>query len=569
MKKTDFTIKIPKNVNYIGDIMTNLPANYLFNKGKPGCGGTTIALSNNENYIICVPFVSLVENKSVQYPESLGVLKDIGINNIKDYIRSTEIKKIIVTYDSLTKVVSALSQMGILRKFNLLVDEYHLLFTQYSFRSEAAQTVLNNYRKFKSFCFMTATPLEDEFMLDELVDIPVFEAVWEKENEIKVESVYCEKSTIPTISNLIQKHLSGEIEGNAHFFVNSVDYIKEIVRINKLNNSNTRAVWSKYNKMNPGVELGKPLDKAKKINFFTSTCFEGCDILDEDGRIYVISDGKKMHTFLDIGTSLQQIAGRIRNTKYWSHIYHFYTTTRYNVDCTYEEYKKMVEEEIKSDKRLMEGINSFDKKERDKVKIDDNIYLVKKDDKVVFDNNRVKIDLFNFKVAKCMYKVKANLAAEYDKVNINYIDTKSLVKNKFKMSNSFAEVVNEIITNKDEDYIKWAYSKYTFLEAAFEFLGYDKMSELEFKSSLIQRYLIKYSHISNDKKVRNLLKTYSEIYKGAFLSCKYIYHIFNNIYTELGISKSIKSTDILDFYTCRKSKKIINNKSENGYIIIK
>ena len=52
-----------------------------------------------------------------------------------------------------------------------------LLFTEYSYRYEAVQSVLNNYTKYSEFCFMTATPLDEEFELEELKDIPVVEAV--------------------------------------------------------------------------------------------------------------------------------------------------------------------------------------------------------------------------------------------------------------------------------------------------------------------------------------------------------------------------------------------------------
>ena len=36
-------------------IMKDFPMNCIFNKVKTGCGATTIALTNNENYIIAVP----------------------------------------------------------------------------------------------------------------------------------------------------------------------------------------------------------------------------------------------------------------------------------------------------------------------------------------------------------------------------------------------------------------------------------------------------------------------------------------------------------------------------------
>ena len=44
-------------------IMDDFPKNCIFNKVKTGCGATTIALTNDENYIIAVPTTELVINK--------------------------------------------------------------------------------------------------------------------------------------------------------------------------------------------------------------------------------------------------------------------------------------------------------------------------------------------------------------------------------------------------------------------------------------------------------------------------------------------------------------------------
>ena len=54
-------LKIQVEGNYL--IMQDLPHNCIFNKVVTGCGGTTIALTNTENYIIAVPTTELIENK--------------------------------------------------------------------------------------------------------------------------------------------------------------------------------------------------------------------------------------------------------------------------------------------------------------------------------------------------------------------------------------------------------------------------------------------------------------------------------------------------------------------------
>lgn len=62
---------VPKEYKYLGEVpkfkKEGLPVGYLIDKGKVGCGGTSIALENDKDTIICVPFVSLIKNKMQKY----------------------------------------------------------------------------------------------------------------------------------------------------------------------------------------------------------------------------------------------------------------------------------------------------------------------------------------------------------------------------------------------------------------------------------------------------------------------------------------------------------------------
>ena len=44
--------------------LPDLPYNSIFNKVITGCGGTTVALFNKENYVIAVPTTELITNKT-------------------------------------------------------------------------------------------------------------------------------------------------------------------------------------------------------------------------------------------------------------------------------------------------------------------------------------------------------------------------------------------------------------------------------------------------------------------------------------------------------------------------
>lgn len=188
---------------------------------------------------------------------------------------------------------------------------------------------------------MTATPNEPEFILEQLKDIPTIVAPFELET-IKVNNV----KTIQveaTTKKLINDYLQNRFQ-NAHIFCNSVEIIARLIKECNLTNENCKAVWSKGNKKYKntvqGIDRGEVGSPAKKINFYTSTCFEGCDIFDLEGQYIIVSDGRKAHTLNDISTSFRQILGRIRDTKYRGEAIHIFKETRFS-DCqTFQEYKE-------------------------------------------------------------------------------------------------------------------------------------------------------------------------------------------------------------------------------------
>ena len=78
---------------------------------------------------------------------------------------------------SLPRVVSALQSIGIdpYKELFLLVDEWHVLFNSYSFRHRAIRELLATAARFDRATYMTATPIEREYMLEELRHLPTCE----------------------------------------------------------------------------------------------------------------------------------------------------------------------------------------------------------------------------------------------------------------------------------------------------------------------------------------------------------------------------------------------------------
>lgn len=567
-------IKIPLGTKYLSDVLSDLPENCIFDKSVVGCGGTTVALTCPSNYVVCVPFVSLIQNKVSQNSNVFGLYKGISVKALKQYLEddTNSFKKIMVTYDSLPKLMTYLNSV----EYKLLIDEYHLLFNSYSFRSKAVKDVLDNYYKFKSFTFMTATLLEREFILSELQHVPIVTAKWDNVREITVHSVKCEADVIHTVCFLINEYLDGTKQGNCYLFVNSVEFIKDVVEYCKLTDDNSRAIWSINNKTKTGLKRGLTTDNPKKINLFTSTCFEGADFYDEDAKIYIVSDGKKAHTLVDISTSFQQIAFRVRNTKHWDIITHIYQSTRYEVNISYDEYKKVTDIETEKAKSIINDFPGLNPHIQNALKAhysketNCDTYLRVNNDNLLFDENMIKIDLYNFKVTKSMYKLRVNLSQEYKKNGLGVIEETSNLNHVVKINPkpNFKETVLEM-KKGDSDVILAAYKKYPFLQEAIIKLGYEGIEQCGYQTTNIKRKLIQFTTMSEKAKVVNMFRTSSYLSEGNFISTKSAKNLVDTVYKSCGIKTKAKSTELENFYHLKPTTKIINGKITAGYIVIK
>ena len=185
--------------------LEDLPHNCIFNKVVTGCGGTTVVLKNTEDYIIAVPTTELIINKTGRTDAGLstlcfddreqlvyGLFGKYTANIRKElvcYLQTSGTKKIICTYDKLPMLIGLLRP----KNFRLLIDEYHCLLKAYSYRQKAIDGVLENFRQFKSFCFMSATPILPSFKPDCLQDIEEVQAQWNELDKMKVQLIQTNK----------------------------------------------------------------------------------------------------------------------------------------------------------------------------------------------------------------------------------------------------------------------------------------------------------------------------------------------------------------------------------------
>lgn len=594
--KTKEQIKIKPEVKYLSDVMNELPKNCLFNKGATGAGGTTIALTEDSNTIIAVPFVSMIKSKVSQsyasnlYPyELFGLYGDVKVEALKDYLKRQNynknvkgvktFNKIMVTYDSLPKLMKYIDA----KDYNLLVDEYHILTLAYSFRNEAVNSVLVNYNKFKSYCFMTATPVDEEYKIPELKKVRSVECVWDNPTEVEFIPTKC-KQLKGTLIRLIKKQVNGEghiQNANLHLFVNSVNFIKEIIAATGLDKNTVRAVYGKDNKTNiPGIPNSEVTDPVKKINFYTSTVFEGCDIYDENGVTLIVSDASKEHSLLDISTQITQIAGRIRNSNYAEKVYHFFNTNKYldSKFITAEEYRKRIKKQLEEEKKALEFIN--------KSSISDKLakgleFAVKSNGKYEIEEYRIILELRQYSIMRGFYRTSVNVINEYKKNGLNAVLEVSNSKEYIKLENKrevyymIKDAVNSLRELDDELQIQLKmseiYEENSWLGEAIETLGLDVIEDLNYSERKIKTELKKMSLTegkNDDYKVYKFLNHYRGLKKGEFISRAEAKDLIQRVYDELGIGLKAKATDLNKYYITEEGSKRIDGKVVRVFIVV-
>jgi hypothetical protein len=448
---------IKTDCNYLSEVLDTLPSHVLLNKGITGCGGTHLELLAKRNSVILVPTVELAKNKQKQ--DYLLVYGKVSANDILRYVSSDlPYKKIIGTYDSLKKMLHIVPS-----DYFLLIDEYHILFNAYSFRNEAILFLLRNYQAFQNFCFMTATPLDEDIVLDEIKHLKRLNIVWEKSVPIKLNLV----DTSFTNKELMKLFTLNE-DCNYHIFLNSVRTIKDIVNKSKI--TDYKVVCSETARANiTALNTGSTLDPVCRYNFYTATAFEGCDIFDEKGKTIILCDTNIATTILDIATLVRQICGRLRNSYYKEEITLILNTNKHRYAGTSSDvFQANVKENVKLGQYTEHKFNTDPDPEYKQKELRSyseetyhSFYVNKYDNQIFYDDNLRKMDEYNYKLITETFESTISVLKEMK--NNNFIP-KTIEKRNW---------ITEKLSNREYSYKELEeLFKLEFLERGIDFNGY-------------------------------------------------------------------------------------------------
>ena len=598
--ESELVIEVPEGNTYIGEFMTDLPNNVMFNKVTTGSGMTTLALTNDVKYVIAVPYVNLLLNKEVFCANnSIDALFVHAKGHREEDIYSYTGNKIMVTYDSLHKVTSILKENRDISEWKLFIDESHTLLQSAGYRYKAVNSVLRNYKEYGRYIFGTATPVLDKYKLTETKHIQKCRLQWSNLEEVIVERVEIKEddSLNNSAATIIYDHYTNKREGNAHIFVNSVKLIVQMFKaVNKLGIKTTdvRVVCSNddYNTKTLGKEglaIGTVDSELRGINFYTSTAFEGCDINDVDGKTYVVVDANREHTAIDIYTTLPQIIGRIRDTKYKNQCTLIVDpSNKYLLGA--EEFEISIRKHIATGLEAVKNYNTSSQgfKELIKQSLLNSNYVIYNDktDTLSSNENAHLSDLNTFEAKSNPFYVKSNEAEDFlgkhinNSIVTNYIKSNVLVDELLfivpnkngkaesleKTLKSFCKHYTEAKTDADAQEVVRRYTEACEFVGIANKLGVDRIKALGYRKRRIVDELNFTDPCTRHNRELKLLNTL-KLKAGQWYSSKVLKAKIQKIYNQQGIYAKANIEHLSGIYDMKPKRMVVKKAKTSGIVI--
>lgn len=610
MKKE--VIKIPANIKYLTERDKfieefgkpfELP-NGILNKEIPGCGATTVALTDEHKTIICSPRNELLKNKHEQYPDTLLVIGGVDTIEIEAYLQTAELPKILVSYDSVYKLIGCIKYKS---DWRVVVDEFQCLLADSSFKSEIELHFLDNSRSFPYVTFLSATPILDKYLeqIDHFKDMNYYQLDWEEKDIVRV---YRErtKNPINAALEIVRYYQNGNypsvyVNGERIYskecviFLNSVNNIVNIIKQTELNPEEVNIIVGNSDdndrqiaRIGEGFKRGRiPLkgETHKKFTFCTSTAYAGCDFYSTNAATFVISDCNRPNTAVDIATELVQIAGRQRLA---CNPFRQFLTFVYNVNAEEVEQETFNEhlcrkvnvtlDEIRDNNNAGEALRA--KRIKDFRRIPDNVkyqdsYTMYDEQKGEFVFNRLAyvneqycfdVQKFNYQngvIVKKLLQDSSFDVSENQTYAVYQEQLKHLIKKEpfVDRMQAYCEyrAKQGLIVNLAMSTLE---SKYPELRYYYEALGADRIKALNYK----EKKLLNEIHIMKTKnKIRHEL--HGIIHIGDRILTADIQQTLHDVYDRLGIDKSPKAADLNEFFEIHPVKIPTANGRKNGFEI--
>ena len=567
------------NARYLGELerfKDGIPFG-IVNKTKTDVGGTYVAANCSSNYIIVCPFKDLVDSIAADKNNRYEIFKCYGgvrEYQFRKYIKNNTTYKIAVTYDSLPKLIGWLSGT---EGWKVLVDEYHLILEDMDFRYDAINGLMEEIQKFRHYSFLSATPIDLDFEIDFLKQLPHYKVQWNgvtKITPIRYKVTQLTKGLARFIQIFLDEGISlPDINGNVskveelYIFINSVTSIKQIADTLKLNPDDVKICCAdriRNNKLLGEYQIESVSSPNKKINFFTKKCFQGCNLFTNNGLIIVASDAYRTQTLVDISTTMEQIAGRIRINDEYQNIFrnvivHLFSTNK-NV-MSDEEFEMLMQDKEKEADKLLSGWSKLDKEERQtyikRMNLDTELVSII-NGKMVYNNLKKQSFIYKQELRKT-YKDGISIrdsfmqSEKFELTNQNKWKDFNIKLAK-AMTVSYEQLLKDYLDSPSESY-EQEYPEFPLIK---RYLKESEMNTLRWNREKMLKAV-------EDKK--QVDKVFLAIYQPGFISNKDLKSKLKDEFGRLGIKLSPKATLIENctLYSVEKASRKIDGKTVSGY----
>lgn len=628
--KPHITIEIPENFQYLGPYLRSigqeydLPHNAYIMKGMTGVGGTTIALDNDEKYVIACHTTALIREKCNQ-PEYLGKVLPVTSETKDEDIMKFVVrggKKIMITYDS----VPRLDELIDTKSFRLLVDEVQQLIKYLGgFKTQVCLKLLKSGFNYKSTSFMTATSTSLEYLPPPLLDLNIVEYNWK--GSVKPQIKKCQVK-----SNMSEKILAFSLDvldnskDEIYLFYNSrfgaTSFIKKLLKtkprytLNDINLmfSNTIENTEFFKK-----HLGKDFEYGcapngtnnKRINLISSMGFEGIDFYpNKDTNInpitLIVSDPKSKSMRYDISVDIVQIIGRFRADKETgtfpkNNIFFMWNTYTDTLEKSKDDYESDLLLRILNTEKLFDQLIDNPMQKEALVALAekqvDNITLLEDPHEQVENKKYPIMNPYAYHAAMSVYESMHNdyksmsgftidvisnrldsiaetdifeipvLSAEYTKL----LGRQPALK---KICTELEQIEIDMVENRSDNALyQELVDEYNALlilhpqikEWIDSGMNTDRFRALSYTKEKIQQEYARRTVLKNNE---DLIDVYLKFKKDEIYSREDIISKLSIFYTDLNIDKKVKATDIQEWYNI-KSVTVYNNGSYiSGYKIL-
>lgn len=367
------------------------------------------------------------------------------------------------------------------------------------------------------------------------------------------------------MARLCKSRASKGGDDHYHIFINSVEGIATICRSANLRPEECRIVCSrsedsaKRNQKKLGIyTIQTNQDPVRLFNFYTSTCFEGQDIFDENGRTFIVSEPHKDHTKVDVMTSLLQICGRVRDSRYKTEINQFYAESAYK-NVSLDEYKQSIMDNLQEaeDAALLLDRIKGDRRERMiKEFINHDPYISVENGKIVADRNLANLEIVNYGIVNGQYATQCNMKDSLTKAGfqvgeeILVPDPEIQLEQRTSIEKTpFKDIFEEYVSLRTSEGYNLDCFRQSRIEVekplvkkAYDVLGTERVREMKYHQSNIRNELIKREHETLDTKVFLLVDL--QLPKQVPITKVEIKQKLDSIYKDLGINKKASATDI-------------------------